>query len=1101
MTKHGFHQELVLNRWIYRFFNGGCLAELKSRLSDNRHEGIEEDGQTKFFHELNRNLINVDLINNADLRRHDLNIVRHWQKITEKRNRLEGINLHLKYFQYLALLFTEIYLDWYFNHPEKLLNNLNFEVTNYNAHLNHVDQFQLYNLEELNKLAFWCATGSGKTLLLHVNIHQYLFYFQKGREDRFPDKIILLTPNNGLSNQHLEELTLSGFSACRLFNKNISDSSVFKCAIEILDINKLSDTMGDKTVAVEAFEGNNLLLVDEGHRGTSSVAGAWMNRRDTLCRGGFSFEYSATFGQAVAKGKTVNQAEIEIQKNISKRLFKTSDLKKLSNEQKKQLSLSNVDKLLARSMALREMYAKTVLFDYSYKFFYEDGYGKDSLILNLAKDDDEDLRRLYFTACLLSFYLQQYLWSQHKDRLAEFKIEKPLWVFVGNTVNSEDNDVLAVVKFLAWFISNEEKVKEWISDLLLGKARLLDTKGQNIFENRFIPLINCTEDRIYRDILKQLFNSESKKRLKLVNIKGSQGELALKVGDSHPFGIINIGDGTNFFKLSQDETEFDKEVDEFGGSLFNTLNVKDSNIHILIGSRKFTEGWSSWRVSTMGLLNMGRGEGSQIIQLFGRGVRLKGQDYSLKRSLQANRPKGLYLEKLETLNIFGVRADYMAAFKEYLQEEGITPTDEIIELNFNTRSNLPPGKIKTLALKDGYKDNQKNSFKYKYHPWLYEIPKEFAGKIKKIHVQLDLYPKLEALNSLSIDIPSSINSKEESKIDSSVMAMFDFDHIYLSLQDFKSKRDWSNLRLDREKLKSFCKDSNDWYTLLCPRSELEIRKIADVFKQEEILIQLLLDYTDRFYKSLKNAYEGSYYDVVKMKDDDEGMLKVYNFGIESTDEGNEYQTKIQELQQLISSGKLGETSKWNAPHMVAICFDRHLYYPLFSIEENKVPLTMRPTVFDSPSEVKFVRDLESFYNSSIGQMLIGHRSLYLLRNAANKSKGLGFAQAGNFYPDFLLWLIDDITGKQWLSLIDPKGIYHMSLNHPKFGLYKEVKEIQKQLADPNLILNAFILSVTKFSDLININDKLTQENLEDRHILFMDTSEQRYLVEMFERMR
>ncbi|NYR02516.1 type III restriction endonuclease subunit R, partial [Escherichia coli] len=170
------------------------------------------------------------------------------------------------------------------------------------------------------------------------------------------------------------------------------------------------------------------------------------------------------------------------------------------------------------------------------------------------------------------------------------------------------------------------------------------------------------------------------------------------------------------------------------------------------------------------------------------------------------------------------------------------------------------------------------------------IPKEFAGKIKKIHVQLDLYPKLEALNSLSIDIPSSINSKEESKIDSSVMAMFDFDHIYLSLQDFKSKRDWSNLRLDREKLKSFCKDSNDWYTLLCPRSELEIRKIADVFKQEEILIQLLLDYTDRFYKSLKNAYEGSYYDVVKMKDDDEGMLKVYNFGIESTDEGNEYQT-------------------------------------------------------------------------------------------------------------------------------------------------------------------------------------------------------------------
>jgi hypothetical protein len=26
--------------------------------------------------------------------------------------------------------------------------------------------------------------------------------------------------------------------------------------------------------------------------------------------------------------------------------------------------------------------------------------------------------------------------------------------------------------------------------------------------------------------------------------------------------------------------------------------------------------------------------------------------------------------------------------------------------------------------------------------------------------------------------------------------------------------------------------------------------------------------------------------------------------------------------------RLGEASKWNAPHMVAISFDRHLFYPL-----------------------------------------------------------------------------------------------------------------------------------------------------------------------------
>lgn len=44
-----FHKQLVLNRWMYGFFCGGSLNALKSRLGDDRHEGIEDDGQTRFF--------------------------------------------------------------------------------------------------------------------------------------------------------------------------------------------------------------------------------------------------------------------------------------------------------------------------------------------------------------------------------------------------------------------------------------------------------------------------------------------------------------------------------------------------------------------------------------------------------------------------------------------------------------------------------------------------------------------------------------------------------------------------------------------------------------------------------------------------------------------------------------------------------------------------------------------------------------------------------------------------------------------------------------------------------------------------------------------
>ena len=110
--KRTFHQELVLNRWMLGHFHGDGLRTLKDRLGDDRHEGIDDDGQSKFFHELTRNLFNMDRVSAADLRRYDLNIVAHWQKITHRRNAATGAVLTMKYFQYLSLLFTEIYLDW-----------------------------------------------------------------------------------------------------------------------------------------------------------------------------------------------------------------------------------------------------------------------------------------------------------------------------------------------------------------------------------------------------------------------------------------------------------------------------------------------------------------------------------------------------------------------------------------------------------------------------------------------------------------------------------------------------------------------------------------------------------------------------------------------------------------------------------------------------------------------------------------------------------------------------------------------------------------------------------------------------------------------------
>ena len=151
-------------------------------------------------------------------------------------------------------------------------------------------------------------------------------------------------------------------------------------------------------------------------------------------------------------------------------------------------------------------------------------------------------------------------------------------MFVGNTVSGEESDILEVVNFLADFLNSEAQIKIWLTDLIADKAQILDAKGNNIFSGRFTPLMGFggRVDELYADILLRVFNASARQRLKLVNIKSSKGELALRVGDAEPFGLINIGDDAGFFGMAEDVEAFDSERDDFGGALFGTLNNKDS---------------------------------------------------------------------------------------------------------------------------------------------------------------------------------------------------------------------------------------------------------------------------------------------------------------------------------------------------------------------------------------------------------------------------------------------------------------------------------------------------------------------------------------------
>jgi type III restriction/modification enzyme restriction subunit len=608
---------------------------------------------------------------------------------------------------------------------------------------------------QLNKLAYWSATGSGKTLLMHANILQYQYYLERHGRRRELNRIILLTPNEGLSRQHLEEFEKAGIAA-ELFDKNGRGLFV-GYAVEILDIHKLKDEMGDKTVAVEAFEGNNLVLIDEGHRGVAAgEAGAWMRFRNALCEQGFSFEYSATFGQAVKGNK-----------------------------------------------ALTDLYAKSILFDYSYRYFYGDGFGKDYQILNLDDQTQQHHLDLYLVACLLAFFQQQRLYHGQESALRPFNLDKPLWIFVGGSVTKtlamrEASDIIEILRFLAQYVTNRAGSIQHIERVL--NQGLVTADGQNLFANRFTYLntAGLSATQVFEETLAALFNAAGGGSLYVQNLKGATGEIALRVGDNEPFGVINVGDDAKLVKLCEGYPELTVAEREFSGSLFHEINKPHSTVNLLIGSKKFTEGWNSWRVSTMGLMNVGATEGSQIIQLFDRGVRLMGYGRSLKRSGKRPFPGDVtwpwQIGVLETLTIFGIRADYMAQFRDFLEYEGLPTNDDRLEILLPMIKNLGTQQLKTIRLKktiNGVSTEYGDAFRR-----LGPIPTlvkpdpsrdPATSYLQQNQVTLNWYPKIQALKSSGVVGGDAEADPNQTHLTARHVAFPDLDRLYFELERFRER--------------------------------------------------------------------------------------------------------------------------------------------------------------------------------------------------------------------------------------------------------------------------------------------------------------------------
>jgi hypothetical protein len=1052
-----FNQSLVLNQWLFSVFglestdgsyriDGRRMPLLEAfkrrfQLNEDSEEGLDENNVHRFHHAL-INQIPAELpgVSKYELLAFDQNIVRHTLAMNAQRALRRERPVVWKYFQYLSLLFVEIYLDRYFRDPQALAQAINAHIAKFND--GKAESQQLPRLDEgadaalaLNKLALWCATGSGKTLLMHMNLRQYQHHLALSGKAGQLNRILLLTPNEGLSHQHLEEFSAAGIEA-ELFDKNARGLFAGK-SVEIIDIHKLADEMGEKTVAVEAFEEGNLVLVDEGHRGASGgEEGRWLTRRDQLCEKGFSFEYSATFKQAV-RG----------------------------------------------NVALSRRYARSIIFDYSYRYFYADGYGKDYQILNLDEATEQARLDSYLTACLMAAWQQRRLYDDKQAELARFNMQRPLWIFVGGSVNAvrrqsgrEVSDVTEILLFLSRFARDRAGSEKHIHNILSGG--FATASGAKPFANRFgyLAALRVTAAEAFNDICARLFNAPGGGALHVEYLK------------------INVGDAKKLYDLCDATPDLVAEERDFAGSMFRSINDRDSRVSLLIGSRKFTEGWNSWRVSTLGLMKIGQSEGAQIIQLFGRGVRLQGWNHSLKRTkalrLPADVNKPTHIELLETLNVFGIHADYLAQFKQFLEDEGLPVEEETEEVILPVVRNLGAHKLKVIRLKpeiNGVPTSFGTAFRQLGPvPELAPPSGEKDRWLLRNKVQLNWYPKVQAMKAAGLTGGDGIAELDRGVLTPQHVALLDIDRAWFELIRFKNERGWYNYNVPRRAIECLLAKA-DWYELVIPPSVLAMDSLDKLPIWQEIAESLLKKYAERYYSHRKKAWEEPHLEYAELDADDPNFPEAgsavgeeqgtYRITVEKSEDTLITQLRAigEELRQRTYSEQHKKLTGANAT-VELIRFQHHLFEPL--IRAGGASISVKPVALND-GEMRFVTRLKEYCEQNAAEFK--DRPLFLLRNLS-RGRGVGFFEAGNFYPDFMLWRLDGI--KQRITFVDPKGIRNLSWhNEPKLDFAKTIREIEERIGDPTVSLDSFILSVTPAAEM-KLHWCVTDAQLAERQILF-----------------
>jgi hypothetical protein len=373
-----------------------------------------------------------------------------------------------------------------------------------------------------------------------------------------------------------------------------------------------------------------------------------------------------------------------------------------------------------------------------------------------------------------------------------------------------------------------------------------------------------------------------------------------------------------------------------------------------------------------------------------------------------------------------------------------------------------------------------------------------------IHVRVDMSLRVHTLESNDLGLHTAdVRDGLVRTIPPESLDWVDWGQVYLDLLAYKEGKGLTNLVIRPDTPRKVLAGAR--YTLVADEAVVKPRSFAERAWLQDAVTNILRKYVDAFYRTRREQWEATEALVYRPLDESDPNLN-FNRGVAREKPGPAYVVRVQRsekqlveaIQQLVAEAeRLYQQENAGLPR---IHFDRHLYLPLLVEQVDKMQ-SIPPAL--KPSEAQFVRDLKAYWEVEKDKSLAG-KEVFLLRNLSRGS-GIGFFEEQDFYPDFILWIVDG--SGQWIVFVEPHGMLHEKayIQDEKARLHERLpklaREIGKRSNRQNIALDAYIISATPFDDLHQHYDDGTwdREKFAQRHILFQERrQEYDYMRKLFE---